>query len=100
MSEPAALAIALRHSSQPSFAIPSQSTATSTIGLGGPSRIIPRADNGSTIFAAGFTPAAQHSGEPSGGVTSTLNVVMRRGSPADAIAIETSNNAHRKGFVI
>src|SRR6266567_2979481 len=75
--------MALRHSSQPSFAMPSQSKAASTIGLGGPSRINPRADNGSTIFSAGFTPAAQQSGEPSGGVTSTLNVAMRRGFPSD-----------------
>src|SRR5258706_11383956 len=96
MSVFAAWAMDRRHSSQPSLAMPSQSTATSTIGLGGPSRMIALADNGSTIFSAGFTPAEQQSGEPNGGVTSTLNVATRSGSAANAAATETRNSAERR----
>src|SRR5258708_530085 len=92
-----------RHSSQPSFAMPSQSTATSMIGFVGPSRISPRAERGSTIFAAGFTPAEQQSGDPSGGVTSTLNVARRKGPGPQATPAQMKSNdelSKRIGLVI
>jgi hypothetical protein len=57
------------------------------MGFGGPSNIAPRAESGSTIFSAGFTPAEQQRGEPSGGVTSTWNVETRNGSAANAAAM-------------
>ena len=62
------------------------------IGFGGPSRISPRAERGSTILAPGFTPAEQQSGDPSGGVTSTLKVATRRASAPHAIPAEMSNS--------
>src|SRR5947207_12481742 len=99
MSVPTASAIARRHSSQPSLAIPSQSTATNTIGLAGTSKTRPRGDSGSTIFAAGLTPAAQHSGEPKGGVTSTWKVAMRSLSSARAVNTKVKNKALRRKFI-
>src|SRR5436190_13377717 len=53
-----------------------------TTGSASPQRMIPRADSGSAMRAAGWTMPPQ-SACPSGGVTSAWNVAIRNGADAD-----------------
>src|SRR5260370_22457770 len=69
------------------------------MGFAAPTTRTPGADSGSTIFSAGFTPATQQSGEPSGGVTSTRKVATRSGSAANAIA-EMRNRTQPGRFIV
>ena len=69
-----ASAIAWRKASWPSLPMPTQSNATSTTGFcSSACSTMPRAESGSFTPVAGGT-SPSHSGEPGGGVTSTLNV--------------------------
>src|SRR3954471_10969180 len=88
-----ASAIALRKASCPSLPIPTQSNATSTTGgcLSALSTM-PRADSGSFTPVAGGTSPSQ-SGDPSGGVTSTLNVATRSSSASASQAAKNKDSA-------
>src|SRR3954469_18555785 len=87
-----ASAMAFRNASCPSLPIPTQSNATSTTaGCLSALSTIPRAESGSFTPVAGGTNPSQ-SGDPFGGVTSTLNVPTRRSTASQQVATNVKQN--------